>query len=177
MKTYRLPKLVQSNSKHVWYRVHQVEGNAWSTYIRKPFVVNRTVSLCAGCRPGLQRDPLPREADHPDGQTQEVLQREGWCPRHLPQVRKLFCFVPSYFNSLNFEGSCLTVAASMTTRLRKLWRWSRTTSLRSTRNRLEDLFRNLQLHLEERSISYKLVNSVLIRFFLSFLIICVVFYP
>merc|ERR1712113_273825 len=47
-------------------------------------------------------------------------------------------------------------------------------SLRSTRNRPEDLFKNLQLHLEERSISYKLVNSVLIRLLLSFLI-CVVF--
>ena len=141
---------------------------------RNIFVKNRTVSLRAGCRPGFQRDPLPREADHPDGQTQEVLQREGWCPRHLPQVRKIA--VPSFFKSWNFADFCLTVAASMTTRLRKLWRWSRTTSLRSTRNRLEDLFKNLQLHLEERSISYKLVNSVLIRLLLSFLI-CVVFYP
>ena len=164
-----------SDTEYIKLKV--MHGLNYILHFRKHFVENITVSLCAGCRPGLQRDPLPREADHPDGQTQEVLQREGWCPRHLPQVRKLFCFVPSYFTSLNFAGSCLTVAASMTTRLRKLWRWSRTTSLRSTRNRLEDLFRNLKLHLEERSISYKLVNSVLIRFFLSFLIICVVFYP
>ena len=33
-----------------------------------------------------QRDPLPSEADHTDGQAQEVLQREGRRPGHLPQI-------------------------------------------------------------------------------------------
>ena len=37
-------------------------------------------------RTGQQRDPLPGEADHPDGQAQEVLQREGRRPRHLPPI-------------------------------------------------------------------------------------------
>merc|ERR1712014_300162 len=35
---------------------------------------------------GLERDPLPCEADHPDGQAEEVLQREGRSPGHQPQV-------------------------------------------------------------------------------------------
>ena len=30
-----------------------------------------------GCRPGLQRNPLQGEADHPDGQAEEKLQRAG----------------------------------------------------------------------------------------------------
>ena len=40
-----------------------------------------------GCRPGFQRDPLQGKADHADGKAQEVLQREGWRPRHLPPVK------------------------------------------------------------------------------------------
>merc|ERR1711963_1320213 len=39
-------------------RVHQAEGG-WA---------------------GLERDPLPCEADHPGGQAEEVLQREGRSP-------------------------------------------------------------------------------------------------
>ena len=60
-----------------------------------------------GCRPGLQRNPLQGEADHPDGQAQEVLQREGRRPRHLPPVRTVFhpCVVfMSMISSFLFDG-------------------------------------------------------------------------
>ena len=62
-----------------------------------------------GCRPGLQRNPLQGKADHPDGQTQEVLQREGRRPRHLPPVRIDHPFFPpsnllKYTFSFLFDG-------------------------------------------------------------------------
>merc|ERR1712203_1147382 len=42
--------------------------------------VMRPVHQAEGGRAGLERDPLPCEADHPDGQAEEVLQREGRSP-------------------------------------------------------------------------------------------------
>merc|ERR1712107_741338 len=44
------------------------------------------VHQAEGGRAGLERDSLPCEADHPDGQAEEVLQREGRSPSHQPQV-------------------------------------------------------------------------------------------
>ena len=64
-------------------------------------------SFSPGCRPGFQRDPLQGEADDPDGQAQEVLQREGRRPRHLPPVRTIFhlCLVfMSMISSFLFDG-------------------------------------------------------------------------
>ena len=54
-----------NSNHHGWRdRVHQAEGG----------------------RTGLERDPLQGQADNPDGQAEEVLQREGRCPGDQPPV-------------------------------------------------------------------------------------------
>ena len=53
-----------------WNGIHQAEGE---------MVLQETdVNLnCAGGWAGLEWDPLPREANHPDGEAQEELQWES----------------------------------------------------------------------------------------------------
>ena len=53
-------------------------------------------SFLPGCRPGLQRNPLQGEADNPDGQAQEVLQRGGRRPSHPPPVRTVLSPLPCF---------------------------------------------------------------------------------
>ena len=52
-------------------------------------ILKRTVRVhqAQGGRPGLERDPLPRQDVHADGQAQEELLREGRGPSQLAQVR------------------------------------------------------------------------------------------
>ena len=55
---------------------------------RRGRISSNNKSYIPGRWPGLQRDPLQGEANHPDGKAEEELQRAGWCSCDLPQVNR-----------------------------------------------------------------------------------------
>merc|ERR1711963_142841 len=63
---------------------------SWEDSITASLTINNGrghgVHQAEGRWPGQQRDPLQSEADHSDGQTEEVIRREGWRPYHISQV-------------------------------------------------------------------------------------------
>ena len=58
-----------SDTEYIKLKVKLTQNVMYLLFLNSTFI--------PGCRPGLQRDPLSGEADHPDGQAEEKLQRAG----------------------------------------------------------------------------------------------------